>query len=177
VALVYVTGLSGTGKSTVMRALRARGVPAYGVDEDCFGEWVERSTGRVVPIAAEPLDIHDWYVAHEWRLSVDRIGGLKRDSDDAGTTAYLCGVASGDDAVWRFFDVVIALVLDFDTIRERIERRTDNAFGKTPGELAEIAHWHSRYEVTYRGFGAVLVDAAKPVDVVVAEVLRAGRRR
>ena len=44
-ALVLVTGLSGSGKSTVYRELVELGHEAYGFDEDGFGEWVDKATG------------------------------------------------------------------------------------------------------------------------------------
>ena len=45
-ALYYVTGLSGSGKSSVLRELRARGYHARGVDEDGFADWINRISGR-----------------------------------------------------------------------------------------------------------------------------------
>jgi hypothetical protein len=44
-ALLYVTGLSGTGKSAVLSELLARGHHARGVDEDGYADWVSLASG------------------------------------------------------------------------------------------------------------------------------------
>ena len=56
------------------------------------------------------------------------------------------------------------------TLKRRITAR-DNKFGKAPEELAAILGWHADYEEIYRGFGAVVIDATRPLEQVVGEVL------
>jgi gluconate kinase len=173
VSLSYVTGVSGTGKSTICRELRARGFVAYDVDEHVFASWVNRSTGQVDPFPAPApgFDIHDWYAKHRWVLDADKIKALKDESDRTPTNAFLCGTAEGDDVVWPSFDEVFALTIDDATIRERISTRTDNTFGRTPAELAEILSWNAQFAASHRRFGAILIDATRPVDRVVDEIL------
>lgn len=171
-ALFYVTGVSGTGKSSVLGELRARGYYARGVDEDGYADWIDRVTGRPDPFPhRDPgFDFHAWYTGHDWVLSARRIGVLRRAAARTGQPAFLCGVADGENAVWHLFDKVVALVADEQTIRRRIAARPD-AFGKTEEELADVMSWFAGYEETHRGFGAIIVDAARPLPGVVADVL------
>jgi hypothetical protein len=171
-SLYYVTGLPGTGKSSVLRELRARGYWARGVDEDGYADWVNRITGRVdrFPHNDPDLDFHAWYAAHYWVLSVRRISILSRAAARFGRPVFLCGSASGDDVVWQLFAKVIALIADERTIIARLAAR-DNDFGKTPEELADVLFWHAGFEAAYRGFGATIIDATRPLPDVVAEVL------
>jgi hypothetical protein len=173
VPLVYVTGISGSGKSTVLQELRRRGYEALGVDEDGYGRWLDRRTGeeRTYPVESETLDPHDWYAHHEWVLDVDRIAELKRHVDRDGILVFLCGVAAGDSEAWESFDVVCALVIDEATIRARIELRDDSWYGKRQHELDQVLAWNVGYADTYRGFGAVIIDATKPLPVVVDAVI------
>ncbi len=46
-------------------------------------------------------------------------------------------------------------------------------FGKDPEEMALIVSWLPNYDETYRGFGALVIDATKPLDQVVSEILQA----
>jgi hypothetical protein len=108
--------------------------------------------------------------AHEWMLSAERIGVLSHEAARSGTPMFLCGTASGDGGVWHLFGKVLALVIDVPTLKQRVAARTDK-FGKAPEELAAILGWHAGYEVIYRGFGAVIIDAARPLDQVVDEIL------
>ena len=175
-ALYYVTGLSGTGKSAVLRELRVRGFRARGVDEDGYADWINRITGRpdAFPRNDPEFDFHAWYAAHYWVLSVRRISLLSRAAARLGKPVFLCGSASGDDVVWQLFDKVIALVADQETIRRRLAARPEG-FGKTPEELADVLFWHAGFETAYRGFGATVIDATRPLLEVVAEILAASQ--
>jgi hypothetical protein len=172
-ALCYVTGLSGSGKSSVLRELRARGYHARGVDEDGYADWINRISGRAdaFPHGERDFDFHAWCAAHYWVLSVRRISRLSRAAARLGKPVFLCGSASGDDVVWHLFDKVIALVADERTIRQRLAARPDG-FGTTQ-ELADVLFWHAGFETAYRGFGATIIDATMPLPDVVAEVLAA----
>jgi hypothetical protein len=173
VPLVYITGISASGKSSVLRELRSRGYEALGVDEDLYGEWIDRESGNAEEFPESGVDdIHEWFRHHLWALSEEKIAHLHARSRREGSTVFLCGVAAGDREVWKFFDVVCALVIDEDTIRRRIEAREDD-FGKRPGELAEILGWNQGYAEAYGSFGATIVDATQPLPAVVDEILRA----
>jgi hypothetical protein len=172
--LFYVTGLSGTGKSTVLRELRARGCLARGVDEDGYADWISLVTGKAddFPRDDPDFDFHAWYAAHDWVLSRKRIGILNRAAVRLGRPVFLCGVASGDAAVWHLFEKVFALVASMPTLRCRIAARPE-LFGEAPEEFAEIVRWHADFEVAYRRFGAVIIDAERPLGNVVDQVLAA----
>ena len=173
--LVYVTGISGAGKSTVLHELRRRGYQASGVDEDGFGRWLDRRTGeeRTYPLDSETLDPHEWYAAHDWVLHIERIAELKRWADRTSAPVFLCGVAAGDSDAWDYFDLVCALVIDEATIRTRIELRGDSWYGKRRHELDQVLAWNLGYADTYRGFGAVIIDATRPLPDVVDAVIAA----
>jgi hypothetical protein len=172
--LCLVTGVSGTGKSAVLRELRRRGCLARGVDEDGYADWVSRRTGmaEVIPHGDPEFDIHAWYRAHDWVLNRGRIGVLSRAAARCGRPVFLCGNALGEADVWHLFDQVVALVADVPTIERRLAGRAGD-YGKTPGELAMIIGWHDGFEERYRRFGAVIVDATRPLSEVVGEVLAA----
>ena len=171
--LIYVTGISGSGKSAVLRELRARGYLAYGVDEDEYGKWVNLRSGEEEPFPYESdLDIHEWYTDHLWTLDIGKITSLRERSDNDDSLVFLCGVAAGDAEAWEYFDVVCALVVNEATIRERVEMRLDD-FGKSPEELSQILAWNIGFEAAYRGFGAVIIDAEQPLSAVVDGILLA----
>jgi hypothetical protein len=168
--LLYVTGLPATGKSAVLGELCSRGHRAYGVDEDVYADWISYDTSQPEDMPEVPeFDFDSWYQTPDWILSQPRIAELSRQVAD-GDPVFLCGVADGDKEVWPLFSKVIALVADLATLKCRIAVR-DNLFGKNPEQFAEIAAWHGVYEQTYRGFGAEIVDATRPLPQVVDEIL------
>jgi AAA domain len=171
--LIYITGLSGTGKSAVVHELQRRGYEAHGMDEHGFAYWVHRRTHKIqqLPQGHSSFDIHNWYTEHEWVLDAGKVKQLKEHSDVSNKTVFLCGVASGEAKAWKYFDQAFALVVDSDTLRQRIASRTTNDFGKSSAELAEIMRWHGTYKNTYRKFGANIINAAQPLTAVVDEIL------
>jgi uridine kinase len=176
--LVYVTGISGSGKSAVLEELRSRSLSAYGVDEDGYGRWLRRGSGEEesLPRRLQDFDIHQWMSEHDWVLDVGKIAELRRQSDERAELVFLCGVAAGDSEAWEYFDLVCSLVIDDETIKTRITRRS-SAFGEREDELAEVLKWNAGYAETYRQFGAVIIDATQPLASVVDEVIAAAEAR
>ena len=177
--LVYVTGVSTSGKSAVLVELRRRAFGAVGVDEDGYGTFVHRRTGRVVSPLPVGMDPHDWYPEHAWVFDAEKVARLARQAADDGTLMFLCGVAADEDRVWPAFDLVCALVVDTDTIRRRAAARAltvPHHFGSRQDELAQLLEWNAGYAETYRGFGAAIIDATRPLTAVVDDILDAGRR-
>jgi shikimate kinase len=171
VAVVLVTGLSGVGKSAVLTQLLGRGREAFGFDEDHFGEWFDRRTGRAV---AFPADRHEGDVAHlEFKVHRDKLEALARRS--AGRLVYLCGGAGHEFHFWELLDGVIYLSVDDETLRRRLADRTDNGYGKTDDELDGILHANQTWENMYRERGATIVDATGPLEHVVDAVIQAAK--
>jgi shikimate kinase len=171
VPLVYITGLSGAGKSAVCEELRRRGYDAHDTDREDNAVWVHRVTGAITPSADVAARSGDWLDEQEWRLVPSRVEALTSRGD--GQVVFLCGATANEDEVWHLFSRVIYLAIDEDTLRRRLASRTSNDFGKTPQELAAILEWHKDSESNYRRFGAHVIDATLPLDQVVDEIVEA----
>ncbi|WP_026529915.1 AAA family ATPase [Haematomicrobium sanguinis] len=170
-ALILVTGISGSGKSAILERLCARGIPAFGVDEDGFGDWISRSTGLAELGDPDNFDEHAWFAEHHWRYNRARVERLARDADRRGQMVFLCGNCEGEDTVWDLFDRVIVLQIDEATLRHRLETRTGNNYGKHPDELRDVLAWHEGLYENYAKYGATLINATRPLDEVVSGVL------
>jgi shikimate kinase len=170
VTVVWVTGNSGTGKSTVCGVLRARGYLAFDADEDGFSRWIDRSKGEVVMDPPYPVP-EGWLERYGWVIVRERVEALVEES--RSRIAFLCGSAENEEDVRELFDVTVCLVIDEDTLRHRLATRTTNAFGQHPEELAAALEWNPRMRAIYEGLGATVIDATKPVTEVVGSVIDA----
>jgi dephospho-CoA kinase len=170
--LIWITGISGSGKSAVRRELRSRGYEAFGTDEDGFAQWVDRMSGAITPRASANANDRsaDFHSYHDWRIDVERVRRLASEADER--LVFLCGAVQNEVDVWEFFNKAILLSVDEDTIRKRIESRTDNDFGKSDQEMNLILGWNRNVESNYAGYGAVIVDARRSLSDVVKEVVR-----
>lgn len=166
--LIWVTGISGSGKSSVATELCARGHRGVDADQDGLSVWVDRSTGAVVPSPEWGQRPSSWVTRHAWVLDAERVKALAANARDKHV--FLCGSVENEKEVWDSFDQVICLVIDDDTVRRRLAARSNNDFGKSAEELQMVLGWN-KAQAQYREFGATIVDATVPLDLVVDAVL------
>jgi broad-specificity NMP kinase len=162
-SLVWVTGTSGVGKSTVCALLKRRGELAFDADFEGFCHWVDRETGRVVSNPPDPVPA-GWLERFGWKIGRTEVETLSKRTRD--NTAFLCGSAENEEIVRDLFDYIICLVADDETIRKRLQTRTTNPFGKHPEELAAAVGWNCDVESRYRRLGATIIDGTQPPEEV-----------
>jgi len=169
VVAILLAGGPGSGKSSVSRALRERGLSSIDLD-DGFARWVDES-GQIVGLPASPT--RSWLDRHHWRWGekVDEaLCMTSRPTIFAGTAADMLQHLSR-------FDLVIVLTIDGYAQRVRLaDPNRDNDFGK----YGETADWSDDYrawiESALLARGAAPVNAEPPLDRVVEAVLEACRK-
>ncbi len=168
-SLIYVTGISGSGKSAVNDELKKRGYEVHGIDEDKIAEWYNNKTGKLEGHKEPDERTEEWRSQVTYKVSRERVEEIAQKAVDR--PVFLCGVAENDTELWDLFSKVFALSVDEPTLRHRITTRTSNDFGKLPHELKGILEWNKTGEQEYRKLGAVIIDATQPIEKVVDEIL------
>ena len=169
--LIFVTGISGAGKSTVRAELARRGFAAFDTDEDEIAQWRHKETGCITPLLAEAHRTPEFLAANEWRAEPERV--LRLADESVGRTTFLCGSVGNEAEVWSFFDRVFALSVDQVTLQHRLATRTEHNFGTKPHELELILAWREVIDDHYLSQGATMIDASQPLGRVVDEILLA----
>jgi hypothetical protein len=82
---------------------------------------------------------------------------------------FVCGSSGNRDGFLPYFTEVFNLRIDDDTMRRRLEERTNNEFGKQPEEVELMLRLNRSDE---KPAGAIDVDATQPLRQVVDELLR-----
>ncbi len=160
---ILVTGMSGTGKSTVIDELAASGYKAVDADSDEFSEWVEVIGDGGVPGSPVEPD-RDWV----WRE--DRIQGLLSTED--ADVLFLSGCAPNMGKFLPQFDHVVLLSAPADVIVERLGRRTNNPYGKHPDEVARVLGLLETVEPLLRRAAGHEIDTSAGLKDVVMTLLR-----
>lgn len=146
---ILLTGMSGTGKSTVIGELAARGYGAIDMDEPGWSEYAPDG---------------DWL----WRE--DRIrDALAREEGDV---LFVSGCATNQVTFYPQFDAIVLFSAPADVLIERLATRTNNTYGKHPNELAEVLGYLETVEPRLRRSATHEIDTRAPLDEVVAAVLR-----
>lgn len=170
-ALIYITGISGTGKTAVAAALKARGFEAYDGDGEGFNTFYDRKTNKQVKIP-EGIDLHtrEWKEKNIWNTSREKVEELAARAKNK--IIFLCGTTANEREMWNLFSKVICLTADEKTLRHRLATRTSNDYGKAPHELKEILEWHQPHQESHRKSNSIMIDSTKPLDEVVEEILK-----
>jgi shikimate kinase len=172
VPLVWITGNSAAGKSTICELLRGRGYAAFDAD-DGYSCWIDRATGEAVNDPPYPVPV-GWLDRFGWAIVRERVKLLTEES--RSRISFLCGSVENEADVRELFDLTVCLVIDDETLRSRLATRTTNAFGRNPEELAAALKWNPRMRPIYERLGATIVDATQPPTVVADIVLDAARQ-
>ena len=167
--LIFVTGVSGSGKSTVREELARRGFEAYDTDEDAISQWRHKVTGEITPLVAEAHRTPQFLAENEWWADPERLRGLAREARTRNI--FVCGAVTNDDAVLPLFERVFLLSIDEATMRHRLATRSAHDFGTKPHELEVLLAWGAVIDAHYAGLGAIVVDAERPLPLVVDEIL------
>ena len=170
VPLVRVTGVSGSGKSSVCEILKDQGRIAVDADWEGFSQWVHRLTGEAAVNPPYPAQA-GWLDDFDWKVRPEAVQSLA--TSMASEVGFLCGGFENHADVWPLFDRVVCLVLDEATLRDRLASRTTNHFGKHPEELRAAVRWRRVVEDLYRNCGAAIIDATQSLEMVAAQVVAA----
>lgn len=140
--------MSGTGKSSVVRELVARGYKAVDTDDG----W------------SEPLPDG----RQKWRE--DAIQDLLSTED--ADVLFVAGCEENQVQFHAQFDHIVLLSAPLETLVERLARRTSNPYGKAPEEFRRFLVDVETVEPLLRRVAGHEVRTTVPLDEVVTTVLR-----
>lgn len=138
---LLITGMSGVGKSSVLRQLGERGYPT--VDTD-YGPWTTESG--------------------MWDDML--MGALLGES----TELVVSGTVENQGDFYDRFDHVVLLSAPISVLLERVRQRTTNPYGSTAAEREEIRSNHASVEPLLRATATVEIDATQPLRQIVDRV-------
>ena len=145
---VLLTGMSGTGKSTLIAELAERGYKSVDLDEP---GWSEYNT------------------AGNWAWREDRVDELLKVEDSE--ILFVSGCSESQTRFYPLFDHVILLSAPAEILVARLMTRTTNQYGKRPEELADVLHYLETVEPLLRRTASHEIDASAPLEAVLAAVL------
>ena len=150
-AVILITGMSGTGKSAALAELARRGHRVVDTDH---GDWIEN-----VPLpdgSVEPL----------W--NEERIDALLREHTDGAL--FIVGTVANQGRFYPRFDAIVLLSAPLDVILERVATRETNPYGRTATEREKIAADLLAFEPLLRAGATAEIDTRRPLGEVVDEL-------
>ena len=147
---VLITGMSGTGKSTVLEELRQRGFMVHDMDEP--------SRSYMDELGHQRWNLPDVASAIEANRTVP---------------FFICGCSEDQAAIRALFTHVVLLSVPRELLLKRIAERTTNTFGKSAEELAVILADLEQVEPLLRKNATAEIDTSEAVGGVVSRILSA----
>jgi shikimate kinase len=155
---VLITGMSGVGKSTLVRELRRRGYAAYDADADGFTE--PRTGGR-------------------WGWRTEMVADLLQREGDTGALFF---AGCSEEQATLPFELRVLLTAPSAVLVQRLTTRTGNAYGRDDHQRAQVLADMAEVEPLLRRSADLVLTTTTPPPRVADELLRhvvprLGRRR
>lgn len=161
-----VTGMAGTGKTTLEKALSQYGYETNDID-DGFAGWYDRET--MEPVEYDPSGGSDWLKAHTYRL---HLPVLTVHLQKERRSPLIMFGHTGDIYEQRgLFDKVFLLEYpNGNLLRHRLLTRTGNDYGKHPDEVSRELSYYESFQNQFKAAGAIAIDCSLPVSDIVAAI-------
>ncbi|NJO12338.1 MAG: AAA family ATPase [Gammaproteobacteria bacterium] len=145
---ILITGMSGVGKTTIVRALRNLGWHTLDMDEPGWAFFDEHGHQR-------------WDKARLQQLM----------DEERNLPLFVCGCSEDQVAFYPQFTKIILLSAPQAVIEHRLASRTDNAYGKRPGELRRVLQELHEIEPLLRKRATHEIVTTQPIEAVLARII------
>lgn len=160
---VLITGVAGTGKSTIAKALNQRGIIAIDFsDHPELRYWRDRVTKEKVDYAA--TNDSTWFDRNESVCDIEKLQEVLNQHKNLVIT----GVATGTEHL-HLFDKVLLLQCSPETFIKRMETK-DRVFGKTKAEQDHVVEWQKTLDPLLLSHGAIPINTEESLESVLDKI-------
>ena len=165
---VFITAVSGSGKSTVCKALTELGYEAYDIESiPGLFALVDEETGK--PIAGKDIGDLVRNTDGEWVCDLEKLKLIvaKQQSE----IAFYCGGTSRTEEMMAVFHHTIVLQVSDETTLARLFTRSADEFGGTEDVRNWVLSWKHRVEADWLLAGGISIDAEPEPSVVAQSIV------
>ncbi|TDQ40673.1 AAA family ATPase [Aureibacillus halotolerans] len=150
--ILFITGMSGTGKTTILSHLNQKGYKTIETDDHPL---VKKTYN---PVLKET----------DWIWDKHKIQSILNDHTEG--ILFLSGAVSNQSHFYAYFDEVICFSAPLETILSRVEKRTTNPYGKTEAERNDIIDNFERFAGIIQASATVTIDTTRDIHQNVKEI-------
>ncbi|MDV2682747.1 AAA family ATPase [Alkalihalophilus lindianensis] len=136
-AIIFVTGLSGVGKSSVLKQLEREG---YNVVDTDYGYIKVVKNGEIEERVWDEEKITQMIEKHK------------------KSHLFMSGCYSNQSKFYDYFDNVVLLKAELKVMIDRINNRTSHNYGKSPEEKAEVIDSYKNVLPLLENSAGVIID-------------------
>lgn len=163
---IYITGVAGTGKSSVITELNKRGIDAFDIDNRDMCYWIDRNEN----MAEYKTGIgKEWIEKHDYICNTEKLRKLI--DSQRSDLVFISGISDNQNEYIDWFDKIILLQCDKDRLRNRLETRNTNDFAKEKSEQEFVLDMQKDFDNDLLKRGAIPIDSCDNVKNVTDKIL------
>lgn len=164
---ILLTGIAGTGKTTVLAELQKQGYVVIDLDATGICRWKNKETQEFTEYGETGRN-YDWLTKHGWYCDIEKLkqllSAIREDKD-----VFVAGISENIEELVEEFDRVFMLIAPDVVVKERLNARTNNHFAKKEEEQNFVLE-HSK-ELLKKIKDFMEVDANKGPDEITRVIL------
>jgi len=163
---ILITGVAGTGKSTISKALNERGIISIDFsDIPDFCYWRDKTTKEKVEYS--PVSDIKWLDSHERICDIKKLKEVLSQHKDLVIT----GVVSGNQTEYfNLFDKVLLLRCSPETLIHRMQTR-ETLWGKTEAERNHTIRWQKVFDFKCLSNNVISINTEGTLDAVMDKII------
>jgi broad-specificity NMP kinase len=166
---VLLTGIAGTGKSTLVKALNERGVVSLDLhDIPALFFWQDKKTKGKVEYT--PVESREWFDTVDRLCDISKLKEILSQYEDivvAGTTS-----SSNQEEFLSLFNKIILLQANSEILVHRMQARTNKSgYGKTKAEQDDNIEWQKEFDPKILSYGATPISTEGELNDVVDKII------
>ena len=165
---ILITGISGSGKSSISKKLNELGYKSYGIEEiKSLFSLRDKKTGREIKNHNNNLQS---VKQHSWICDKNKLQKIITKNKDK--TTYYCGMASNLNEIISLFDKIFLLKINKKNLNERLNNRTTSGFGHALNVRKWIFNGEKSLEIAMSKKGAIIIDANNSLNIIVKNIIK-----
>lgn len=151
-SIIFITGMSGSGKSTVLKELASKGYATIDTDNEGYCSY----------------DYDERYQECGWLWKEDEIKGIVNNHLEG--VLFISGTVSNQGKFYSYFNEIIYLSAPLSILLVRVQKRANNRYGQTDKERKTIQSDFEQFDAMIKASATTVIDATKDLEKVVEEV-------
>jgi len=167
---IFITGIFGTGKTTVAKKFEDKGFKT--IDIDYFPDlcsWVNKETGEKAELSNTESPDNEFIDKNDYKCDTNKLVKMMEESDE---TVLVFGSVGDNSDLLHLFDKVILLQCKPETLVGRLKNRDTNDFGKKKEVQERMLDWKVVFDDLMINAGAIPISTEEPPEQVVENIIK-----